>query len=113
MKILNIDDVLFSEDLIKVFFMIGDDISSNGIIEVDLNKKSQFGFIYITLYSEIQKNLPTRLSDYKYFSVQLDESIRPSPEGDRKCNSFETPSSAKYLIGFLPKITGKFVKVGK
>ena len=99
-------DILISEDLIKVFFMIGDDITENRMIKIDFNKKSQFGFKYITVYSEIQENLPEKLNDYKYFSAKLEESIRPAPEGDRKCQIMKPPSTAKYFSGFLPKITG-------
>ena len=70
------------------------------------SRKSHFGETFITLWSDVQKNLTQSLGKFRSFSIQL-ESFRPKPSGDKKCVMMKKPSRAKYYTGDEKKVTRK------
>ena len=81
-------------DVLKIFYMVGTkDVDENfEVLSLDMKKRSQFGFSFLTLYTDVQNDLEP-LHEFSSSSFRLDLT-RPDSGGDAKCKVFYT--------GFLP-----------
>ena len=74
-------------------------------LDIDMNKKSQFGSDFLTIHTRVERNLSSLQADYKSFSAQLDK-IRPVAGGESRCKMMRAPSSSRFFTGFTPIIHG-------
>ena len=74
-------------------------------LDIDINKKSQYGSDFLTLHTRVQRNFSRLQTEFKSFSAQLDK-IRPVAEGEARCKMLKAPSSSRFFTGFTPIIHG-------
>ena len=89
--------------------MIGDEIYNpvDKSVEVDLSRRSHFGFSIITLASRVEDEPERLLREAGLRSRLLSlASERPQASGEVRCRMLRPPASAKTVRGFLPAITG-------
>ena len=74
-------------------------------LDIDINKKSQYGSDFLTLHTRVERNLSSLETDYKSFTAKLDK-IRPVAGGESQCKMLRSPSSSQFFTGFTPSIHG-------
>ena len=74
-------------------------------LDIDINKKSQYGSDFLTLHTRVERNFSSLETDYKSFTAKLDK-IRPSAGGEAQCRMVRAPSRAQFFTGFTPSIHG-------
>ena len=87
----------------KIFYIIGleDSVEDIQSIKIDLNKPSQYGFTFLTLYNSVQTDFHPLESRYPSVTYQVDM-VHPRAEGDARCKVFRGNTAAKYYTGFTP-----------
>ena len=89
--------------ILKIFYIIGLEDSAEDIqsIKIDLNKPSQYGFTFLTLYNSVQTDFHPLESSYPSVTYQVDM-VHPRAEGDVRCKVLRGKTAAKYYTGFTP-----------